>query len=228
MYYLGYPAVDVLICQTSYMKERLLNNLPWIENKSKVIVVPNSVDLGTMSLKGKESLDVTNYLPYIVTAGRFIQEKGYDVLIKSFAQIKKDHPNLKLVILGDGSLRASLNELVSQSGLKDSIFMPGVSENVFPWFRQAQLCVISSRVEGFPNVLLQMMAMNNSVVSTLCAGDIDKIEGLHTCQPDSVDSLAQAMEDALSHTDTDKNRALFDKELQSRSVEKFVKTIENT
>ena len=226
MYRLGYPAVDALICQTTYMKERLLANLPWIENKSKVIVVPNPVNLESMSLKGKDSLDVTAHHPYIVTAGRFIPEKGYDVLINAFALIKKAHPELQLIILGDGSLRASLEKQVSQLGLKDSVCMPGFSDNVYPWFREAQLCVISSRVEGFPNVLLQMMAQNNRVVSTLCAGDIDNIEGLHTCRADSVYSLAQAMEDALSQTDTDKNRALFDKELQSRSVEKFIKAVE--
>ncbi len=228
MYRLGYPAVDVLICQTSYMKERLLANLPWIENKSKVIVVPNPVDLEIMSLRGEESLDVTTYQPYIVTAGRFIPEKGYDVLINAFSLIKKTHLDLQLVILGDGNLRASLEKLVLKLGLKESVHMPGFSGNVYPWFRQAQLCVISSRVEGFPNVLLQMMAQNDRVVSTLCAGDIDKIEGLYTCQTDSVESLALAIEDALTQTDAAKNRALFDKELQSRSVEKFVKTVENT
>ena len=226
MYRLGYPAVNVLICQTTYMKERLLQYLPWIEMKSNVVVIPNPVDINTMMLKGEEEIDVAVDYPYIVTAGRFIPEKGYDILIDSFAIIKNEHPGLHLVILGDGDLRDSYKAQVSKYGLMDYIHMPGFSKNVYPWFRKARLCVISSRVEGFPNVLLQMMSQNTNVVSTLCAGDIDKIKGLLTCPPKSVEALANAMEQALSEINIESNRQLFDKELKNRSIENFVKIIE--
>lgn len=226
MYQLGYPAINVLICQTSYMKERLLQHLPWIERKSKVIVIPNPVDINTMIEKGEEEIDSVADYPYIVTAGRFIPEKGYDILIDSFAKIKNEHSDLHLLILGDGDLRNTYEAQVAKYGLRDCIHMPGFSKNVYPWFRKAQLCVISSRVEGFPNVLLQMMSQNTNVVSTLCAGDIDKIKGLQTCYSNSVEALTDAIEQALKEDNAKKNRQLFDEELLRRSIDKFINIVE--
>ena len=228
MYRLGYPAVDVLICQTFYMKERLLQHLPWIERRTRVVVIPNPVDMYTMMVKGNEDIDTTIDYPYIVTAGRFILEKGYDILIDSFAKIKNKHPELHLVILGDGDLRDSYNAQVSKYGLMNCVHMPGFSKNVYPWFRKARLCVISSRVEGFPNVLLQMMSQNTNVVSTLCAGDVDKIKGLQTCQPNSVEALADAMEKALCDITVEVNRQLFDEELRRRSINSYINIVEIT
>lgn len=226
MYRLGYPAVDVLICQTSYMKEQLLQHLPWIERYSNVVVIPNPVDMNTMMVKGNEKIDTAIDYTYIVTAGRFILEKGYDILIDSFAKIENKHPELHLVLLGDGDLRGSYEARVAKYGLMDRIHMPGFKKNIYPWFKKARLCVISSRVEGFPNVLLQMMSQNTYVVSTLCAGDIDKIKGLQTCPPKSVEALADAMEQALSETNIETKRQLFDEELRSRSIENYVKIVE--
>lgn len=228
MYRMGYPAVDVLICQTSYMKEQLLHHLPWIERKSKVVVIPNPVDMNTMKVKGEEVKDKATDYPYIVTAGRFIPEKGYDLLIDSFARIKNGHPDLHLVILGDGNLRESYEAQIAKYGLKDCIHMPGFSKNVYPWFKEARLCVISSRVEGFPNVLLQMMSQNTRVVSTLCAGDIDKIKGLQTCLPNSVDALTETIEKVLKETYVETNRQLFDEVLRRRSIEAFMEIVETS
>ena len=228
MYYLGYPAVDVLICQTNYMKARLLHFQSWIDKNSKVVVIPNPVDARLMKIMGQEdSNDIPNF-PYIVTAGRFIHEKGYDILIDAFNILKKNLPELKLVILGDGDLRKSLEDQVKTLGLKDDVMMPGFSKNVYPWFRNAKLCVISSRVEGFPNVLLQMMSQNERVVSTLCAGDIDKIKGLTTSLSNDFKALAAAMEKSLSQNETKTNRDLFDEELKGRSIDSFINKVETS
>lgn len=225
MYRLGYPSVDIIICQTSYMKDSLIRNIPWIAKEKKVVVIPNPIDIETIKNNSITSEISVDY-PYVVTAGRFIPEKGYDILIDAFALFKKKYPEYHLVILGDGEKRSEYEKQIKELGLDNCIYMPGFSKNVFPWFRQANLCVISSRVEGFPNVLLQMMSQNSRVVSTLCAGDIDKIKGLATCIPNSVDKLAETMEEAMNNKDTGKNRVLFDEELKSRSIVNFVNTVE--
>jgi glycosyltransferase involved in cell wall biosynthesis len=87
------------------------------------------------------------------------------------------------------------------------------------------MCVVSSRIEGFPNVLLQEMSQNEKVVSTLCAGDIDRIPGLFTCKPNDEDDLLRAMQECLE-ADTSGNRALFDEELQGRSIDKFIEQVQ--
>lgn len=225
-YKLGYEAVDVLICQTSFMKHQLLEHLPWLEKHSRVTVIPNPVNISTMEEKGREEIEVSALKPYVVTAGRFISEKAYDVLVDAFSCMVKKRPEMKLVILGDGTLRGQIESQVERLGMRDRVVLQGQVENVYPWFREAVLCVVSSRMEGFPNVLLQMMSQNERVVSTLCAGDIDKIDGLTTCCTDDANALAEAMLITLNK-DVSDNREKFDNELKSRSIEKFIGRIES-
>lgn len=225
MYYrLGYKAVNVLICQTGFMKEQLLRHQPWLEKYAKVLVIPNPVNIQKMNEKATEPLDVTTYSPYIVTAGRFISEKAYDVLLDAYADVIRKHPQLKLVILGDGALRAQIEEQIAKLNLRGRVMLIGQVDNVYPWFKKASMCVVSSRMEGFPNVLLQMMSQNDKVVSTLCAGDVDKIEGLMTCPVEDPVALANAMIECIE-SEAGNNRELFDNELQNRSIDNFIKKI---
>jgi trehalose-6-phosphate synthase len=110
--------------------------------------------------------------------------------------------------------------------LEEDVILPGMVENVYPYFKNARMCVVSSRIEGFPNVLLQMMSQNEKVVSTLCAGDIDKLEGVFTCKPNDEDDLLRAMAACLE-ADTSENRELFDRELQDRSIDKFIERVKS-
>lgn len=225
MYRFGYPAIKLLICQTQLMKNELLSYEPWLEKGRTVAVIPNPVDFEKIHENEVQIVDVTNYEPYVVTAGRLHPVKGYDVLIKSFSILLKDHPNLKLVILGrDGGQGEQLKRIISDLNLQNKVILHGEVDNVYPYFKKAQLCVISSHVEGFPNVLLQMMSQSEKVVSTVCAGGIDKIKGLFTCPPSNVELLAKSMEDCIK-AETDKNRELFDTELQSRSFDMFIQKI---
>ena len=224
-YRLGYKAVDLLICQTSYMKRQLLNHQPWLQKNSLVVVIPNPVDVALMEEKGSQDIDLKALKPFVVTAGRFIPEKAYDVLLKAFALLMVRKPEMKLVVLGDGSLRGQIERQIIDLGLSEHVFLQGQVENVYPWFKAADLCVVSSRLEGFPNVLLQMMSQNERVVSTLCAGDIDKIAGLVTCETDNADALEGAMIKAME-ADVKGIRETFDSELESRRIEKFVERVE--
>lgn len=227
MYYrLGYKAANVLICQTEFMKEQLLKHQPWLEKYSKVLVIPNPVNIQKMNEMAKEPLDVTTYTPYIVTAGRFIPEKAYDILLDAYADVNRKHPELRLVILGDGALRPQMEEQIAKLNLRGRVILRGQVDNVYPWFKKASLCVVSSRMEGFPNVLLQMMSQNDKVVSTLCAGDIDKIEGLIICPVEDSAALANAMIECLESEKGNK-RELFDNELQNRTIDRFIDKVEN-
>lgn len=228
VYMLGYPAVDTVVCQTGYMRDRLITNLPWISQKSRVIVVPNPIDLNQAVVQSLESdKDINRFCPYIVTAGRFIKEKAYDVLLPSFKKLLENYPQLTLIILGEGPLKDQVVKQIEELALQNKVILYGFADNVFPFFKKARLCVISSRIEGFPNVLLQMMTQNDKVVSTLCADGIDKINGLFTCQPDDVDGLYEAMRLCLEDN-TDDCRNKFDIELQRRSINSFISKIENS
>jgi glycosyltransferase involved in cell wall biosynthesis len=224
LYRLGYSSVDLLICQTDFMRKQLIEGLPWIEQKSKVKTIPNPINLLNISEQAQEKLDWKIQEPYIVSAGRLIPEKGFDILIKAFSRLKFTYNDLKLIILGDGKLRSEIENLIKELHLEDDVILYGFADNVYPFFKNAVMCAVSSRIEGFPNVLLQMMSQNEKVVSTLCAGEIEKIAGLFTCQTENESALAITINNCLQ-ANTEECRKMFDKELKKRSIDEFISQV---
>jgi len=224
LYNLGYSKVDLLICQTDYMKDQLTEALPWLEKNVNIKTIPNPIDLDNIRTKAIESLNIEIVEPYIVSAGRLIPEKGFDILIKAFEKLTVNYSELKLIILGEGNQQEKLEEQIQKSDLQKKVYLLGFKPNVYPYLKKAKLCVVSSRIEGFPNILLQMMSQNTKVVSTLCAGGIADMEGIYTCVVDNVDALYDSINKCLVE-DTRGNRLLFDEELKNRSITEFLKTI---
>ncbi len=224
-YKFGYKKIDLLICQTELMKKQLIKHFPKINNTTTVEVIPNPIDLEQIKKKAKEKFETQLPEQYIVTAGRLIEVKGYDILIDAFYEIKKQHPALKLIILGKGHLLENLLVQTEKLGLKEDIIMAGHVDNVYRYFENARLCVVSSRIEGFPNVLLQMMTQNTNVVSTKCAGGIDEIPGIGIAETNSIESLLEAMLKALAKTDNQENRSIFDTFLEGRNINAFINKV---
>jgi glycosyltransferase involved in cell wall biosynthesis len=222
IYYLGYSSLNLLICQTDLMKVQLNESLPWMSRKINIQVIPNPLNFRDALCD--EKID-ERFGEFIVSAGRLIDLKGFDILIKAFKKIKINHPSLKLVILGDGTSRPKLEKLVSDLNLEFDVFLIGFVKNVYPYFKKSKLCVVSSKIEGFPNVLLQMMSQNTKVVSTLCAGGIEDINGVTLAETNDVESLVNAINKTLNRNKLD-NRKVFDSYLAERTIEKFIQKIE--
>ena len=115
---------------------------------------------------------------FICAAGRLIPIKGFSLLINAFKPIVEKRKDLKLVILGEGPERDNLQKQIHQLGLEGSVILMGHVANPYVYFKYAKVCVVSSIEEGFPNTLLQMIALNTLVVSTLCAGGIAEIPSI--------------------------------------------------
>ena len=222
IYYLGYSSIDLLICQTELMKVQFIKNLPFISKKINIKTIPNPINL-EKTLQPNTNLIFNK--DYIVAAGRLIEEKGFDILIDAFNLLKNDYSNLKLVILGEGQLRSQLETKISDLDLSAKVLLLGHVSNTLNYFKFAKACVVSSRIEGFPNVLLEMMSQNTNVVSTKCAGGIDELEGVFVAEVNDIIGLVEHLKIILD-SDTSHNRVLFDKELKSRNIENFINKIE--
>jgi len=222
MYFLGYDSIDLLICQTELMKNQFIKNLPDISKNINIKTIPNPISLSNAS---KVQTDYIFNEEFIVAAGRLIEEKGFDILIDAFNLLQNDYSNLKLVILGEGPIRSHLETKIINLNLVDKVLLPGKVSNVLAYFNLARVCVVSSRIEGFPNVLLEMMSQNTNVVSTKCAGGIDELEGVFVVEVNDVSGLVEHLKIILD-SDTSHNRVLFDKELNSRSINKFINKID--
>lgn len=104
--------------------------------------------------------------PFVLGVGRFHRDKGFDRLLKAFAKVER--PALNLVIVGDGEERTSLASLSHALGVADRVHFPGAVVDVETWYHHAECFVLSSRVEGWPNVIMEAMANGCPVVSFRC------------------------------------------------------------
>ena len=220
---IGYRNLDLLISQTKEMESQFVRNKKKLSEKIKIKTIPNPVNINTFEQIGQSNRIIESEEKIIISAGRLIKIKGFDILIEAFHKLNFN--NYKLIILGDGEERKNLERLIQSLNLQGRIELIGFVDNVYPYFKQAKMCIVSSIREGFPNVLLQMMSQNTKVVSTLCAGGIEDIQGVFTCRPNNAAALSIQMETCLN-TDTNGNRALFDKELSNRSIDTFIEKID--
>lgn len=184
-----YPWCDTLVVQTEGVRNYFRRFVP--ESKVRVIAnaAPEPANAPAEHLPRK---------PWIVASGRLEKQKGFDLLIKGFGKVVGKHRDWKLKILGDGSQRESLADLIHALGLAQSIELCGWVESPDTWLRQAELFVLSSRYEGFPNALLEAMAAGVPAISFDCESGPSEIirheiDGL-LVPTDDVQQLAQAMD----------------------------------
>lgn len=105
--------------------------------------------------------------PYVIAIGRLTEAKDYPNLLRAYAvsSLRNSH---RLVIVGDGEQRANLESLVRDIGLLDRVLFAGAMDNPFGVLARAALLVLSSRWEGYPNVLLEAIALGVPIVATDC------------------------------------------------------------
>lgn len=223
-YSLGYPGVDLIICQTDQMRDQLLNYNTFI-NPEKIICIPNPIDVKLIERQIVKN-EIINNGKFIVAAGRLIQLKGFDNLIRAFKNITECYPDLQLIILGEGPERNNLLALIKELDLENRVILKGFVNNPYSYFKKAKCCVVSSLHEGFPNVLLQMLSTNSAVLSTDCAGGITDIPGLITVKAGSVSDLQSGIK-LLLEMNTSSHREKFDLYLANRTPGIFLSTILN-
>lgn len=106
--------------------------------------------------------------PVFVGAGRLVPAKGFDILVRAFAMVHDAVPRARLLLLGDGPERPALEALVRDLGVAETVHLPGVVENPFAYFARATAMLMTSRREGFGNVLIEAMACGAPVVAADC------------------------------------------------------------
>lgn len=155
---------DKIICVSKEVADDQIINFK--ASKRKIQVIYNFVDLQQIK---QEKFIPKNNSKIIVTVGRLEEQKNQKSLIKSFGEVLKIYPNVKLWILGRGSEEEKLKVLIKKLNLENNIFLLGFKRNIYKYLKQADIFVLTSKYEGFGNVLIEAMACGIPVISTDCS-----------------------------------------------------------
>jgi glycosyltransferase involved in cell wall biosynthesis len=161
------PRADALTC----VSKDMVTQYREIFKAARHVCVYNIVQDDDSQSKMMEPVDepwlINKNESVIVAAGSLVPWKGFADLILAMKEVVKTH-KAKLLILGDGASRLELQTLIQKNNLDDSIKLLGYVENPLKYFYQADIFVLSSYVEGMPNVLVEAMMCGCTPVATDC------------------------------------------------------------
>ena len=155
--YISFSFIDHCIVFSKNSKKKL----PLLaQNKS--VIIPN---VSSETLRFKKKYKEKN----IIMVGSLISVKNHEFVINNFSQITKMFPEWKLTIIGDGPLRNNLNTLIKRNNLSKNVFILGNKKNVFKYFDNSSIFLLSSFSEGMNLSMIEAIKYGLPVVSSDCS-----------------------------------------------------------
>jgi len=156
-----YPLANHLVVQSQEIRE-------WFKGYNRSIhIIGNPVRVSQEEMESEPETQLPEGR-HIVAMGQLIWQKGFNLLLDAFARVSNKNQDWNLIIVGTGIMKDELLQQVKKLGLEDSVFFPGCVRNPYAIFARCDIFVLSSRYEGFPNVLLEAMACGLPPVSFDC------------------------------------------------------------
>lgn len=145
--------------------------------ESKVSTIFNPIDVADIKIRGQEGIaEFDKGVLNLVTVGRLVSQKGYDILLRVVKHLKEDGFNFKLRILGEGELYGKLLAYIEENSLQDYVELVGFKKNPYPYIANSDLFVCSSRSEGYSLVIAEALVLGVPVISTYCSGPNELLE----------------------------------------------------
>lgn len=189
---LTYPSASSVIAVSEGVATSLRSGLGLPE--TLISVIPNPVITQRLRNGAGVAVDHPWFAegapPVVLGVGRLTEQKGFDILIRAFADARRVE-SCRLLLLGEGELRRDLETLIGELGVTDDVDMPGFVNNPFAYMARSGVFVLSSRWEGLPNVLIQALAVGAKVVATDCpSGPFEITDGGRLASLVAVDDVA--------------------------------------
>ena len=196
-----YDAFDRIFCVSDEVRTAFLGVYP--EYKDKTEVFHNLIDrrfILSMSEKGTGFTDAYDGRR-ILTVGRLVPQKATELSVDAMAILKKRGVRARWYVLGEGEERPALERRIAAAGLEKDFLLPGVADNPYPYYRQADLYVHCSRFEGRSIAVQEAQTLGKCIVVSDCSGNREQVEdgvdGLMTAlaPEDMADTVQRALED---------------------------------
>lgn len=170
-----YNKYTLIITQSNDMRDDLIKK--WGITTSKTILINNPIDIDKVAHLSQlnPSIKLPGNCFNFVAVGRLSWQKGYDILIQRIKEIAGTRLPIHITILGTGELEEELTNAINNSNITEYITLAGFQENPYSIMAQADGIILSSRYEGFPNVLLEANSLGKPILSNLCPGGINEI-----------------------------------------------------
>jgi len=165
-----YPRADSIVAISRRMAADLARFLRLSE--SRILTIHNPYDI--QKVREGAAAPSDGAMPtrpgrrFIMAMGRLVPLKRFEDLIAAFAPVAATRPDVDLVILGEGPERGRLETQAAAMGLTDRVYMPGFSANPYGVLNLASVFALTSETEGFPNAIIEALALGTPVISTDC------------------------------------------------------------
>jgi glycosyltransferase involved in cell wall biosynthesis len=208
----------------------------------KVTTIYNGIEVDEYSIDGKgvgnqasehkKEFGLENDVPIIGAIGRLVWQKGLEYLLEAIPEIIKKFPRIKFLIVGEGSLRESLEMKSERLKIKENIIFTGFRKDIKTILASIDILAMPSLQEGLPMILLEAMAMAKPIVATHIDGISELLDNGRTgALAPARDSraLAAAIIDLLSHGDKASQMGLAARKAveEKFSVETMVEKVAN-
>ncbi len=195
-----YKNYDVIVAQSEDMQNDLKEHYPKAFQKS--VVINNPIDIEKVETLAKEQVESIFEAEMIklVSVGTLSLRKRQHLLLRCLAKLPS---NYSLTLVGSGNEALKLKELSRTLALENRVTFEGHKTNPYPYMKQADLFVLTSEHEGFPNVLLEANSLGTPLVAFACPGGITEIieEGINgfSVPNGDIDALVLSIEKAVAY-----------------------------
>ena len=168
-----YTKTDHVINQCKAMQKDLILYFPNFKHNSSIIYNPLPIHI--IDYVKNYDLKQINKENYLLCVGRLEKQKAFHYAIEAFAGISDKFPDLRLKIVGKGSLENDLRQKARDCSVSSKVDFEGFQSNILPYYLYAKATLLTSYYEGYPNVLIESLALNTPVISFDCPGGPSEI-----------------------------------------------------
>lgn len=145
--------------------------------RSRIVRIYNPLDTEEVLRKSQSlTLEKQTSVPTFLSVGTIFPQKGFDRLLKVHRKLLDEGFPHNIIIIGDGYDFQNIKKLRDELGVQETTEMLGFTDNPYPYFRDADFYVLSSRYEGFPTVLFEAITLKKNIIATDVSGVREMLE----------------------------------------------------